>query len=182
METNITSGNILISAPAVPDVFNRSVVFITEHNKNGTVGLIINKILEYNLKDIVKTFSEIDSPVYFGGPVQTELVSVIHRIGDRIGGYEISDGIYYSCDAEKLNDLAENHLLNLDDIKFFLGYAGWSKGQLMDEIKHDSWFISQGLESYIFDTDIKDLWSKTLKDMGSKYKLISIYPENPSLN
>ncbi|HPS66087.1 MAG TPA: YqgE/AlgH family protein [Ignavibacteria bacterium] len=182
MDTKVKSGDILISTPALTEVFSRSVVFMTEHDINGSVGVIINKKLEYNLKDIVEAFSGIDAPVYFGGPVQTELVSVLHRIGDKIGGFEISDGIYYGCDADKLNDLAEIKLLNLDDIKFFLGYAGWSEGQLINEIEHDSWFISKGLERYIFDTDVKDLWSKTLNDMGKKYKLISMYPENPSLN
>ena len=182
METKVTSGKILISAPTLTDVFNRSVIFLTEHDINGSVGLIINKKLKYNLKDIVDTFSEIDAPVYFGGPVQTEIVSVLHRIGNKIGGHEISDGIYYSCDIDKLNDLAENKLLNMNDIRFYLGYSGWNEGQLLNEIKQNSWFISKGIEDYIFDIEAKKLWSKTLNDMGKEYKLISMYPENPSLN
>ena len=112
METKVVAGKILISAPAIGDVFNRSVILITENNDNGTVGFILNKKLNYRLKDVVETFSLIDAPVYLGGPVQTELVSVIHRLGDKIGGYEISERIYYSCGVEKLNELAENNLLN----------------------------------------------------------------------
>jgi putative transcriptional regulator len=182
METKVFAGKILISAPAIGDVFNRSVILTTENNDNGTVGFILNKKLNYRLKDVVETFSLIDAPVYLGGPVQTELVSVIHRLGDKIGGYEISERIYYSCDVEKLNELAENNLLNQKDIRFFVGYSGWGKGQLSNEIKNNAWFISQGNERYVFDTNAEDLWSIVLKDMGSKYKIISTFPKDPSLN
>jgi putative transcriptional regulator len=182
METKVVAGKILISAPSIGDVFNRSVVLITENDENGTVGFILNKKLNYRLKDVVETFSMIDAPVYLGGPVQTELVSVIHRLGDKLGGYEISESIYYSCDIDKLNELAENNLLNQKDIRFFVGYSGWGKGQLLNEIKNNAWFISQGNEKYIFDTEAEDLWSVTLKDMGSKYKIISTFPKDPSLN
>jgi len=182
MNMNLKSGNLLIASPKLPDVFNRAVILLSDYNEKGAFGLIINKKLEVNLKDIVEDFSGIDAPVYFGGPVDTGLVSVIHRIGDKIGGFEISDGIYFNCDLEKLISLAENHSLNLNDIKFFLGYAGWGEKQLEKEFNNNDWYIANGLEKYIFNTNISSLWSKILRDMGKEYALISLYPENPSLN
>ena len=70
-----------------------------------------------------------------------------------------------------------------EDFKFFLGYSGWSDGQLMDELEQNSWIIYPGASAeQVFDMDPEDLWKGILNDMGGKYKMFSNYPIDPRLN
>lgn len=101
-------GKLLIAEPALTgDVsFNRSVVLLAEHNDEGSVGFILNKPLEYYINDLI---SEISLPfqVYNGGPVEQDNLYFIHRVPELIeNSIEISDGIYWGGDFEKIIDLS----------------------------------------------------------------------------
>lgn len=176
-------GNFIISAPFLNDLFNRSVIYLAEHNDEGTVGFIINKPLKYKAGEIIDDFPEFDAPVYLGGPVQQEVVNFIHKAGDIIeGGVEIGDGIFWGGNFESMKILAESGALNPEDFIFFLGYAGWSPGQLDGEMESDSWYITSLNSSSVFSEKTDNMWSTTLKDMGGEYKIISTFPEDPSVN
>lgn len=178
-----TKGKILISAPFLTDVFKRSVVFLCEHDEKGSLGFIINKPLKYKLNEIIEDFPEFDAPVLFGGPVQTDLINFIHRAGDIIkGGYEINKGIFWGGDFDELRKHIELGVLNPYDFRFFLGYSGWGAGQLVREMRETSWFVGEGLEKYIFSTEFSSIWSKALRDLGKEFALLSIFPDDPSVN
>ena len=176
-------GKLLISAPFLSDVFKRSVVYLTEHNEKGSIGFIINKPMNVKISSVIEDFPEFDANVYFGGPVQQDILNFFHKSGELIsGGYELKDGIYWGGDFETLKFLAESGDLNPEDFRFFLGYAGWSPNQLEDELKINSWFINDSKPENIFNENPDTLWQKILKEMGGEYAIISTFPENPSVN
>jgi putative transcriptional regulator len=182
-EIKLKQGIMLVSAPQLKDFFKRSVIFITEHNENGSVGFVLNKPTKFSIKDIVEEFPEFPSKVFIGGPVQADLVNIIHKAGDILtGGIEICDGIYWGCDFDILKLLAEENRINTDDILFFVGYSGWSPGQLESEIMANSWILTESTENYIFNKEPGKIWNRILKDMGGDYAIISMFPEDPSVN
>jgi len=178
-----SKGRLLISAPFLNDIFKRSVILLTEHNDEGSVGFILNKTTDFKLHEIINDFPIFDAPVYLGGPVQQNSLNFIHKASELLeGGFEITDGIYWGGNFEALKLLIESNSLNPDDFKFFLGYAGWSPGQLNDEIKTDTWYLNDSTAENIFSKEPKNLWSKVLRTMGKDYSLIATFPEDPSVN
>ncbi|HRE41564.1 MAG TPA: YqgE/AlgH family protein [Ignavibacteria bacterium] len=176
-------GKILISAPFLNDTFKRSVIYLTEHNENGTVGFIINKKLNINLSEIVDDFPDIDTNLYMGGPVQQEILNVIHRLGDIIeDSFKVQDGIYWGGNYEQIKSLINTGVIKKDDMIFFLGYSGWSAEQLEGEIKQKSWIVTDIDEEKLFSENDKSLWSGLLREMGGEYKILSTYPEDPIVN
>ncbi|MBV6479292.1 MAG: hypothetical protein HGGPFJEG_02063 [Ignavibacteria bacterium] len=176
-------GKLLISAPFLNDIFKRSVILLTEHNSEGSVGFIINKKTDYKLHEIIDDFPEFDSPVFIGGPVQQNTLNFIHRSGDILQeSFLIRDELYWGGNYELLKILITNGQLDPSDFRFFLGYAGWGPDQLAGELKTDSWFVNNSSEELVFGDNPDDLWSRVLKSMGKKYSIISTFPSDPSVN
>lgn len=176
-------GKTLISTPFLEDVFKKSVIYLTEHNENGTIGFILNKKLDVTLSEVLDDFPEFDAKLYLGGPVQQEVLNVIHRKGEIIeDSFEIQNGIYWGGNYEQIKSLINTGVINNDDMIFFLGYSGWSKGQLEGEIKSKSWIVSDIDEEILFEDRDKSLWSDLLKKMGGEYKIMATYPDDPIVN
>ncbi|TRZ64612.1 YqgE/AlgH family protein [bacterium] len=176
-------GKFLISAPNLGHFFRRTVIYLVEHNENGSVGFVLNKPTKFKISDVVDDFPDFDAEVHLGGPVQTELINFLHKRGDIIdGGYEIENGIFWGGNFEKLKLLAGNKELNSGDFLFFLGYAGWSANQLNDELKTNSWFVNNADKKIVFSRKTENMWQEVLKNMGGEYLLISTFPEDPSVN
>ncbi len=185
VELKPKKGKLLIAEPALTgDVsFNRSVVLLAEHNDEGSVGFILNKPLEYNINDLV---SEIDIPfqVFNGGPVEQDNLYFIHKVPHLIGNsIEISDGIYWGGDFETTIGLINEKTISEDDIRFFLGYSGWSSLQLDQELSSKSWIVVKNeYESEIIQKSSIAFWKEKMVELGGDYLLWSNAPENPSLN
>ncbi|MEO6696250.1 MAG: YqgE/AlgH family protein [Ignavibacteria bacterium] len=185
MQENIqpSKGRLLISAPFLNDIFKRSVIILAEHNEEGSVGFILNKLTDYKLHEIIEDFPHFDAPVYIGGPVQQNSLNFIHKAkGILEGGFEIADGLYWGGNFEELKILIESDSINAEDFKFFLGYAGWNPDQLNEEIKTISWYLHDPTPENIFSNQPKHLWRDVLKSMGKDYSLIASFPEDPSVN
>lgn len=183
MTEEISKGKLLISAPFLNDIFKRSVILMTEHGEEGSVGFIINKPTNFKLHEIIEDFPEFDAKVFLGGPVQQDTLNFIHKENDVLeGGVEICEGVYWGGNFEILKILIESRNVNPDNFKFFLGYSGWSPDQLNGEIKTNSWFISNQAQKNIFDGNPEKLWSKILRSMGNEYSIISTFPDDPSVN
>lgn len=182
-ETNITKGSLLISAPQLTDFFSRTAIVMMEHNENGSLGFVINKPIKEKLNQVIDGFANFDAKVFLGGPVETEMINFIHRAGDMIeGGLEISEGIFWGGNFEKLKSLADTDILNPNDFIFLVGYSGWSAGQLAEEISANTWIISQATEDLIFEIEPDKIWSNALRRMGGEYLTISSFPSDPSVN
>ena len=94
---------------------------------------------------------------------------------------KISENIYTGGDFNQIVEFLNLGILDLNKIKFFLGYSGWSKDQLVSEIKSHSWIVSDIEKENIFEKN-KDLWRNVLENKGGKYKAIANFPLNPSDN
>lgn len=180
-----TKGNLLVAEPSViGDVsFSRSVVFITEFDANGAVGFILNKPMDCTMDEIIPEF-DIPLTVYQGGPVEMDNLYFLHRVPELIpNSHLISDGIYWGGDFNEVNKLFKEEKISADDIKFFLGYSGWDKEQLTEEIINETWVIKNNLQDdNLLSNNIHDLWKREMINLGGKYEMWSNAPENPSLN
>ena len=178
-------GKLLIAEPTLTgDVsFNRSVVLLAEHNQEGSVGFILNKPLEYNINDLV---SEISIPfqVYNGGPVEQDNLYFIHKVPHLIDdSIEIANGIYWGGDFEKTISLINEQIISEEDIRFFLGYSGWSSLQLDQELTSKSWVVVRNdYKSKLIQKSSEAFWKEKMVELGGNYLLWSNAPENPSLN
>lgn len=183
-QTELSKGKLLIAEPSIlnDSSFNRSVILLSEHNDEGSIGFIMNKPSTYILGDLLP---EIDSDltIYIGGPVSEENLYFVHRIPHLIpDSIKISEGMFWGGDFEAVQGLLANNILKDDDIRFFLGYSGWSKDQLQNELKTTSWIVIENKYQNIFDISDHSFWKDQLMKFGGEYKLWANAPENPSLN
>ncbi|HRS53890.1 MAG TPA: YqgE/AlgH family protein [Bacteroidales bacterium] len=177
-------GKILISEPFLNDFyFKRSVVLLAEHGKEGSFGLIINKPIDINLKEIIKEFSEFNTKVFIGGPVRTDSLFVIHSLGKEIpNSTEIIEGIYWGGNMEVIREKIINKIITPDKIRFYIGYSGWSPNQLEYELKEKAWVISDASKEEILNNHPENLWKAIVKSLGKEYALWANYPIDPMLN
>jgi len=177
-------GRLLIAEPFMEDpYFKRSVVLLTEYNTDGTFGFMLNKPLEMRINDIMKDFPPFDAPVFMGGPVQPDSLFYVHTQGKFIeGSMKINDSLYWSGNFDQLKQLIKDQQIFPNEIKFFIGYSGWDYEQLSEEIKDESWIISDINSNNIEELNDEDLWQSTLQRMGAEFSLLSNFPEDPSLN
>ena len=178
-----TKGRLLIAEPSILNdrSFNRSVVLLTEHNKTGSIGFIMNKPMKYKMCDLVP---EIDCnfPVYNGGPVSKENLYFIHNIPKLIpNSIKIAQDIYWGGDFESVSNLLIQKKITAKDIRFFLGYSGWEANQLTEELTGDSWKVMENSYPNILTTS-SSLWKNKLMELGGDYQIWANAPKNPSLN
>jgi len=177
-------GRLLIAEPFMDDpYFKRSVVLLTEYNKDGAFGFMLNKPLELTINDTMADFPKFDAPVFMGGPVQSDSLFYIHTQGEFIeGSVKIANNLYWSGNFDQLKQLVKDQQIFPHEIKFFIGYSGWDYDQLAKEIETESWIISDLNSTKISDLNSLDLWQNTLQKMGEKFSLLSNFPEDPNLN
>ncbi len=177
-------GKILISEPFLNDPnFKRTIILLTEHNEEGSVGFVLNKPTEYKLNQVVDDFPEFSSLVYYGGPVQLNTLQFIYK-GENIieGSLEIMPGLFWGGSFDILRTLIESKAVNPDDFRFFLGYSGWDEGQINEELELNSWIVNDTSIDNIFSEEPDKLWREILKGMGKKFAILASFPDNPSVN
>ncbi len=177
-------GKVLLSEPFLQDnYFKRSIVLITEHNENGTIGFVLNKPIDVNINEVVENFPEINADVALGGPVSTNTLHYLHTLGDIIpNSVQILGKIYWGGDFEVVERLISSGNIGKGQIRFFLGYSGWSLNQLEDELAENAWVVGDIAAEEVMMPMNKHFWTNTLKRMGKKYEMWSNFPENPEMN
>jgi putative transcriptional regulator len=180
----VSSGKILIAEPFMEDpYFKGAVVFLCEYKDQAAFGLIVNMPTEMKVHEVVEDFPEVKNNIFYGGPVQPDTLHYLHKRGDLLtDSTEVQEGIFWGGDFERLMFLLETKQISEDEIRFFFGYSGWEDGQLVKEVKENSWFIGNSSQEYLFEEDPKSLWRTVLRNMGDRYRVIANFPENPSLN
>ncbi len=164
--------------------FHRTVLLICEHNAEGAFGLVINrktdrkvgKALVANLPDFLK-----EQPLYLGGPVQPrQAVSYLHA-DDYLPDANVLANLSVGQSLDDLQELADS-FSPTRKLRIFAGYAGWSPGQLDDEMRRDTWLTHPASIELVFDPKPEELWRQILLQKGWQYRLLAESPENPSLN
>jgi putative transcriptional regulator len=148
------------------------------------MGLVINKQIPVLLNDLMVDFSEAeDIPLYRGGPVSTDTLFYLHTLSDTAGAIPVGNGLYMNGDFDAIKKYILNGNPITQHIRFFLGYSGWTGKQLSEEIKENTWLISEARRSYLMDdTHAADMWKRAMQEMGSKYVAWSRFPQVPILN
>ncbi len=184
--TGIRRGTLLLSDPFLDDPnFIRSVILICETNEDGHLGLILNqRVTNLSVPDVVDNLDDFDGSLYLGGPVDKDVLQFVHRLGNQLeDSVHLGDDLYWGGDFEQLRTLINIGVVDEADIRFFVGYAGWTKGQLEDEIENDVWVVSHLDQLDDLLTRSSDgLWREVLRTLGGKYKAISNFPLDPRMN
>lgn len=179
-------GSILMSEPFLQDAyFQRSVVLLVEHNTEGSMGFVLNKKTDLIVNTFFPELEEYpEIPIYLGGPVSANRLFFIHSLGDLIvpNSVKIKDHLYFDGDFEALKRyMLKGHSIE-GKVKFFLGYSGWTKGQLGSEINKNSWVVSHATKENILLADGESFWKNSLEQLGSNYEAWTKYPKDPYLN
>lgn len=177
-------GRLLISEPFLPDTFfNRTLVYLTEHNEKGSVGFIINKSINIKVNDALDGFPGWDEKLTMGGPVAPDTLHYLHTMGNLIpNSVWVADNIYWGGDIESIKDLISSGRAGSGDIRFFLGYSGWGEGQLEKELQENSWIIADVAPEVVMRYRKDDSWKTVLRSLNKKYRLWAEFPESPEMN
>ncbi|MDG1175174.1 MAG: YqgE/AlgH family protein [Flavobacteriales bacterium] len=186
---NLEKGRVIISDPFInDDYFSKSVILLCETNDKGAFGLVLNNYIDENLSDFMVKFKDVDCKdfkISLGGPVDVDSIYYIHTRPDLIlDSIEVYQNIYLG-NGENFDQIAElisNGSLSNNEIKFCLGYSGWTPGQLEEELERNSWFVGNVSQKSLMEYHESDLWKKTLEQMSEKHRVISNFPLNPMLN
>ena len=181
----ILPGTILISEPYLGDPnFERAVVIVCSHSEEGTFGLVVNRKSTLKFTDVLELEqgANFDQELGIGGPVQYNTLHYLHTLTDLDESIELTGNLFWGGDFEQLKSRIENGLVQPHQVRFFLGYSGWSEGQLEEELENNLWIINKTAANKLFNLDAETLWRTILKDMGGKYKMFANYPLDPSMN
>ncbi|HMJ91301.1 MAG TPA: YqgE/AlgH family protein [Candidatus Acidoferrum sp.] len=163
--------------------FHRTVLLICQHDPEGAFGLVLNRssgnkvgdAITANLTEAFKTHE-----LFLGGPVQTQALSYLHS-DTFIPDANVMPNLALGHSLDELIDLGESFSA-AQQVKIFAGYAGWSPGQLDDEMKRNTWLTHPASLELVFHAKPDELWPMILKEKGWQYKLISQQPEDLSFN
>lgn len=145
-------GTILTSSPSLADPhFEKTEIIIVEHNEKGAMGFVLNQMHPRCLNELIEFNDCPPLQLYIGGPVEQEKLFFLHRRPDLIeDGILIKDGVYLGGNFKQaITQLKLNQLLH-DQIRLFVGYAGWDTGQLEEEIAEGSWTANDSSTEQIF--------------------------------
>lgn len=182
--SQIIPGSLLISSPFMLDPdFRHSVVFLTEYSKEtGAVGFVLNRPMKVQMQEVLPDFPEVNTKLFYGGPVKRDSLHYIHDLGHLIEqSTEICDGIFYGGNFEQIQDLLHNGSIKPENLRFFAGYSGWSAKQLEEETYEKSWFVKPASYSEVYSSP-NNMWRNILKGMGKDFNVIANFPLDPRMN
>jgi putative transcriptional regulator len=177
-------GVLLIADPFLKDPnFMRTVVFLTEHKEDGTIGFVLNRQYENTLDELLPEVEGHKFPVYYGGPVQMNTIHFLHRYPEEVpGGVEVMKGVWWGGDFDSLIQLINSDQIDPDKIRFYIGYSGWGTGQLESEMQEKTWLTVEASRALVFHKRAEEIWKDSLKHMGGEYEMMINFPIDPQLN
>lgn len=178
-------GKLLIAAPFLSDPdFSRSVVLLCEHTEEGTIGFILNQPTALTLGDLLADQSLFMPPlaIYQGGPVQPDSLHILHRMPDVLGGIPVSPGVYWGGSYETLKKIVQEGNYEEKDLRLFMGYSGWSEGQLEREMTENTWLVGDPTDELLFETEPHLVWKADISSLGKNYSFLANMPIDPQLN
>ena len=182
LESTPLTNQLLIAMPALRDPnFARGVTFLCQHGEDGAMGLMINRLSEYRLGDVLAQMNlhselpdVIDAPVLIGGPVQPERGFVLHTpTGDWESSFRISDRVSVTTSRDILVAIAAGN--GPRHAVVTLGYSGWSPGQLEQELCENHWLTAPAAEHVLFETPLEDRWESAAGLVGVNLLQLATY-------
>lgn len=181
------TGDVIIAEPFLVDpYFSRSCILLTKHSDEiDTMGLVVNKKLDYHLTELIPDIeTDAEIPVFLGGPLSNDRLFFIHDVSfDIPGATRIAQDVSLGGDFDTVKAILESQPDSSQHFKFFVGYSGWVKGQLSDEITSHTWAVCKNIPlQLIMATNTESTWRDCVASLGSNYKNWLTCPDNPSLN
>lgn len=166
------TGKVLIAMPSLQDPnFERAVICVCAHSDEGALGLVINRPHSIRMQDVLDQleipWERQESPmVFMGGPVGQERGFILYAHNPEIPGYmEINPDLFMGTNPDILRHFCHPH--TSERFFFALGYAGWSNGQLENEIRANAWLIGGPLNPHLlFDVPIAQRWATAIRQLG----------------
>jgi putative transcriptional regulator len=184
-KAELKKGRVLLAEPFMLDPnFKRTAVLLCEYSmEEGGVGFVMNKPLNMRVDSLIEDFPEFDAEVFFGGPVATDTIHYVHNVGDLLDDSQpVTNGVFWGGDFEKLKFLITSELITSSNIRFFVGYSGWSNGQLENELEMGSWVTADMDTNYLFRSEPDDLWQQVMQNKGDRFSVISQVPDEANWN
>ncbi len=165
------AGKLLVALPVLRDgIFDRTVVLLLNHDAEGAVGVVLNRPTTTHLGDPLPSWEPLAAEpavVFVGGPVQPELAIAIGRQGDVIDTVDLD---------------SDPALAQVGSVRVFAGYAGWSPGQLEDELAQQAWVVVDARPDDAFRPDADDLWHTVLARQPRPLSQLAMLPDDLSVN
>lgn len=177
-------GEFLIAHPMLQDgYFKRAVIYLTEDNDEGSLGFVLNFKTDLLLRDLFPHLKNGNFPIYEGGPVSKDQLYYIHNLGnDLTDSIKITDGLYWGGNFFELTHLIEHGKVKTHNVRFFVGYSGWTPGQLKEELIQKAWFQGEADSFTALNNNPKNLWGDELSKIKESYKVFSAIGFDPNLN
>lgn len=165
-----TASGVLIAVPQLDDPnFHRSVVAMISHDREGAYGLVINAQLPHACAEVAAGFElpwpgSGESRLCRGGPVEPQSLWMLHDDGwcfDET--MRVADGIAVSRSREALTRMCEG---GEQQLRLYVGYAGWGPGQLEAEIARGSWIVGELSAEMLFSWPVDEMWARALARLG----------------
>ena len=170
-------GSLLVAAPTLVDPnFRRTVVLLAEHSDDGAMGLVLNRPTDTPVADALPDLAGLageGQTVHLGGPVALESVLAVAELDDPEDASELLFGAV---------GFVQEPGVPVQRGRVFVGYAGWTAGQLEAELEEDDWIVVPAEPDDLFDDEPDELWSTVLRRQGGAYAVLSLMPPDPSLN
>ena len=178
------SGCILVAEPFMQDEnFIRSVVLLLEHDDEGSFGLVLNNPVDLEKLKPSNNYIIIRDQFYCGGPIELERLTAVIRSKNKSDEFMLSfekvgDNIYMLNGNYELEKVSESM-----ETRNFIGYTGWSAGQLDIEVQENSWIVIPLNPDYIFyKGEAKNLWKEVVENMDKRFRHMANFPKDPGLN
>ncbi len=176
----VLSGSLLLAHPSLrEETFKHTVILIASHDEGGAMGVVLNRPLGKCLGDLNTEFglsALANVPLFTGGPVQpTQVILCVWRPHPEHDGFQLMFGI----DPQRAEELMNEDGVHM---RAFLGYAGWTAGQLEDELRRDTWVVSPLVADLLEDSPDEQLWRDLLGQLDDEWRLLANEPDDPSLN
>jgi putative transcriptional regulator len=173
-------GSLLVAHPNMLDLnFRRAVLFVSAHSEeDGALGIILNRPMGKQVGEIVKETppNGLESvPVFFGGPVGRERLLFAALEWEAGAGLKLN----HNVGIEEAN---KRIIKNPASVRAFVGYAGWSAGQLEAEMKQNAWVVQKAQRNAMKIEQLPKLWFEIMRGLGPWFKMLSAAPDDPSLN
>jgi putative transcriptional regulator len=185
----LRNGDILVAQPFLSEMwFNRAVISMVDYNKTrGAAGVVLNNQMKCKLDEVLDGVdSKANAPVYCGGPVSHDRLFFIHTLGPDIitGARQYAHGLYIGGNFDDAINYI-NHGYPMEGyIRFFIGYSGWSPGQLEDEIAEETWAVhrSEDLIPELLKGQGEPFWHRIVKKLGQPYRSWLFLPNDLQAN
>jgi putative transcriptional regulator len=185
-EDTSLAGRLLVATPALGDPnFRRTVVLVLRHDDDGALGVVLNRPVAIPTGDALPTWHDAVAPpaiLFRGGPVGLDgalgVVTFVPEAGVASPAVDRLVGPFGLVDL----DADPDGLRGVTGARVFVGYAGWSAGQLEEEVAAGDWYVLDALPGDVTTPEPELLWRRVLRRQGGTLAIVSTFPEDPSLN